>query len=73
MACSFIEKETPAQMFYMNFAKFFRITFCKIPPGEWFWPATSIEAFFSIEVSCSWFALMAAASQIVATQLEVYG
>ena len=29
MACSFIEKETPAQMFYMNFAKFFRIKYLR--------------------------------------------
>ena len=35
-AFSFTEKDSPTQLFYMNFAKFFKKKFFKIPLGDWF-------------------------------------
>ena len=35
-ACNFIKKESLAQVFHMNFAKFLRISFLQNFPDEWF-------------------------------------
>ena len=35
-ACNFVKKETPANMFFVNFAKFLRTSFDRIPPDDYF-------------------------------------